>query len=570
MSSQRIEEKAKQFIQNEKEFRLGSLVTEQSHHLTANLSEKIATSTSAGLQNLLEVDYATLPYLEAFFQSSQFTDLQNDMRDTIQSGGRIFFTGCGATGRLSILLESAWREFWMNHQTKRDLKDRVISIMAGGDYALIKSVEGFEDFQEFGKKQIHDHGLNSNDMVVAITEGGETSFVIGTAWAGVETKCTTWMIYNNPTEQLLEKVSRSRDILNCPDVKNFCLCTGPMAIAGSTRMQATSIELLIIGSALENTIYTLLGNNTVLPEKYTQTYKKLLEEIGDIKNLNTLSTFTEAETKLFQLSGLVTYFANNSSIDLLTDTTERSPTFSIPPFRKSTETHLPDPFCFLKHPIYNTSQAWEFLLKRKIRGIDWCKNQYEKLNAPALLTKNPPDLSADSIKSYPIGNEQDDSRYNKKYNQASIVLIQSDLMNKDLEIKLLDSISVYNQKNTLFIGKKNTATQLPNIHPIDIEINDSPLRLWEHLATKIILNVHSTASMTLAGRVKGNWMIHVQATNKKLIDRATRLIADLAGIDYATACHQLHIAMDKIAKLPSDAPKPSPAWYVLHQYDALE
>ena len=30
--------------------------------------------------------------------------------DALKNGGRIFFTGCGATGRLSILLDSVWRD----------------------------------------------------------------------------------------------------------------------------------------------------------------------------------------------------------------------------------------------------------------------------------------------------------------------------------------------------------------------------------------------------------------------------------------------------------------------------
>ena len=58
--------------------------------------------------------------------------------------------------------------------------------MAGGDFALIKSVEGFEDFTAFGKKQIGDLGVSDRDAVFAITEGGETSFVIGTAWKGID------------------------------------------------------------------------------------------------------------------------------------------------------------------------------------------------------------------------------------------------------------------------------------------------------------------------------------------------------------------------------------------------
>ena len=70
--------------------------------------------------------------------------------------------------------------------------------MAGGDYALIKSVEGFEDFTAFGKKQITDLGVSAKDVVFAITEGGETSFVIGTAWAGVDAGAKVYFVYNNP------------------------------------------------------------------------------------------------------------------------------------------------------------------------------------------------------------------------------------------------------------------------------------------------------------------------------------------------------------------------------------
>ena len=60
--------------------------------------------------------------------------------------------------------------------------------MAGGDFALIKAVEGFEDFTQFGAKQIESvlpSGVREGDVVFAITEGGETSFVIGTAWQGL-------------------------------------------------------------------------------------------------------------------------------------------------------------------------------------------------------------------------------------------------------------------------------------------------------------------------------------------------------------------------------------------------
>ena len=46
--------------------------------------------------------------------------------------------------------------------------------------------------------------------------------------------------------------------------------------------------------------------------------------------------------------------------------------------------------------------------------------------------------------------------------------------------------------------------------------------------------------MGCCGRLAGNWMAHVDTSNKKLIDRGTRLIVELAGVDYVTACHALH------------------------------
>src|SRR5260370_40874122 len=110
-----------------------------------------------------------------------------------------------------------WRDFWQRRRTRsiaiaratEEFEDRAFSVMAGGDYALIKAVEGFEDFTVFGKKQIGDLGVSAKDVVFAITEGGETSFVIGTAWKGIEVGAKVYFVYNNPDELLCRHVTRS-------------------------------------------------------------------------------------------------------------------------------------------------------------------------------------------------------------------------------------------------------------------------------------------------------------------------------------------------------------------------
>ena len=138
-------------------------------------------------------------------------------------------------------------------------EDRAFSVMAGGDFALIKAVEGFEDFTAFGRKQIGDLGVAARDVVFAITEGGETSFVIGTAWKGVETGAKVYFVYNNPDDILCAHVERSREVIQDPRIEKINLTTGPMAITGSTRMQATTIQLCVMLTVMEMVLRDLLA-----------------------------------------------------------------------------------------------------------------------------------------------------------------------------------------------------------------------------------------------------------------------------------------------------------------------
>ena len=98
------------------------------------------------------------------------------------------------------------------------------------------------DFTKFGEKQICDLGVSSKDVVFAITEGGETSFVIGTAWAGLHAGAKVYFVYNNPDEILCEHVQRSREVIQDTRIGKINVTSGPMGITGSTRMQATSSD----------------------------------------------------------------------------------------------------------------------------------------------------------------------------------------------------------------------------------------------------------------------------------------------------------------------------------------
>ena len=119
--SESAKAKARDFIDNEKQFQLGFLPTEQSNPITATLEEDFKRSTLAGVQCLQRGDRQIAITMRHVFASPEFKSLVDSMVETLSFTTsqpfnsstfqpfnrhlpRIIFSGCGATGRLSILL----------------------------------------------------------------------------------------------------------------------------------------------------------------------------------------------------------------------------------------------------------------------------------------------------------------------------------------------------------------------------------------------------------------------------------------------------------------------------------
>jgi N-acetylmuramic acid 6-phosphate etherase len=77
------------------------------------------------------------------------------------------------------------------------------------------------------------------------------------------------------------------------------------------------------------------------------------------------------------------------------------------------------------------------------------------------------------------------------------------------------------------------------------EVLTGSTRLKAGTAQKLILNMISTASMAQLGKVYGNLMVDVQPSNRKLVDRATRIISEVAQVPYEQARHALEQANDE-------------------------
>jgi N-acetylmuramic acid 6-phosphate etherase len=79
------------------------------------------------------------------------------------------------------------------------------------------------------------------------------------------------------------------------------------------------------------------------------------------------------------------------------------------------------------------------------------------------------------------------------------------------------------------------------------EIVAGSTRMKAGTATKLVLNMISTAVFIRLGYVYGNLMVNVQPKNSKLIDRARRIVAQAAGVTYDAAGDLLAAAGNRVA-----------------------
>ncbi len=539
LSKQRSED----FLQISSQFKLGALVTESSHPVTANLSAVAKQDIAAALELLFQVDADVLKKFQEFAASGCAETIAATLVQTVKNGGRIFFTGCGSTGRLSILLDSVWRDFW-KQQKNPDIENRSFSVMAGGDYALIKSVEGFEDFTDFGKKQMADLKVSTQDAVFAITEGGETSFVIGTAWKAVEVGAKVYFVYNNPDDILCEHVQRSREVIQDARIEKINLTTGPMAITGSTRMQATSIQLAVMLTILEIVARELLGQDAKnVATDFAAQFTELLATLRSKDFCAQLAKLVAFEEKTYRAGGKNNYYTNRFGIDVLTDTTERSPTYCTPPFRKFDDTTATESWSFLFMPDDWTDNAWANILKREPRCIGWSKLEVRTLVGELEMERVleiTNKIKVSELMRFKIGSNG--IRYRAQSFGDSAVAVISNLENTSFHMGALKRAADFQSRTAklTFVSKSaagKSSSAIPDCLLVGVPLPQTSFLLdgVTRLAVKLVMNTLSTCTMVRLGRVMGNFMVWVVPSNLKLIDRATRYITKLTGLEYVAA-----------------------------------
>jgi len=412
-------------------------------------------------------------------------------------------------------------------------------------------VEGFEDFTAFGRKQMADLDVSPQDVVFAITEGGETSFVIGTAWQGAEAGAKVYFVYNNPDEILCEHVQRSREIIQDARIEKINLTTGPMAITGSTRMQATSIQLCVMLTVLEIVARELIGTNSKnVPAQFLAALEEAHGSLRAPEFLASLAKLVALEEKVYRGGHKNNYHANRFGIDVLTDTTERSPTFCTPPFRKFDDSTAAESWAYLFVPDDWTDTAWKNLLKRKPRCIEWSEKEIlelvgeEKLEHTMELIKK---ISPTELMRYKIG--INGLKYRDQIVGDCAVAVVSRKEDGELLWKQLERAAKFNAKTAqIYFGHQQSAEsvlqitdRVSNCVTVFVRVPETIFLLdgVTRVMVKLVMNALSTCTMVRLGRVMGNYMVWVVPSNLKLIDRATRYITKLTGLTYEAATELL-------------------------------
>lgn len=186
-------------------------------------------------------------------------------------GGRLFYVGAGTSGRLGVLDASECPP------TFRSPPEMVQGIIAGGQPALRKSVEGAEDDVDAGAKAVVERAVNSRDVVIGIAASGTTPFVWGALREAKGRRATTVLLCFNPYLKIPREFQPT--IVIAPNL-------GPELLTGSTRLKAGTATKLLLnifstlamvksGKVISNLMVDLNPSNSKLRERAVRIVQEL-------------------------------------------------------------------------------------------------------------------------------------------------------------------------------------------------------------------------------------------------------------------------------------------------------
>lgn len=191
--------------------------------------------------------------------------------EKMKAGGRLFYIGAGTSGRLGVVDASEIPPTYGMQEGK------VIGLMAGGDRAIRKAVEHAEDNWEQAWKDLQEHHISKQDVLIGIAASGRTPYVIGGVRAARLNGIVTGCISCNQNTDLGKEVDHPIEVV-----------VGPEFVTGSTRMKAGTAQKLVL-NMISTTVMIRLGRvkgNKMVDMQLTNRKlvhrgtKMIMEELG--------------------------------------------------------------------------------------------------------------------------------------------------------------------------------------------------------------------------------------------------------------------------------------------------
>jgi N-acetylmuramic acid 6-phosphate etherase len=184
-------------------------------------------------------------------------------------GGRLIYVGAGTSGRLGVLDASECPPTFSADPAQ------VVGVIAGGDTALRRAIEGAEDSSELGAQDVQKLEVSARDTVVGITASGTTPYVLAALDAARSLGAATVGFTCN----------RDAPIASHADI-TIAVVVGPELLAGSTRMKAgtatkmvlnmlTTGAMVRLGKTYGNLMVDLQASNDKLVARSVRILKQL-------------------------------------------------------------------------------------------------------------------------------------------------------------------------------------------------------------------------------------------------------------------------------------------------------
>lgn len=212
----------------------------------------------------------------------------NFVLQSFKTGGRLIYLGAGTSGRLGVLDAVECPPTFSTNP------EMVKGLIAGGDGAYVKAVEGAEDRPDLGENDLRNINLTEKDTVIGLAASGRTPYVIGGLQYARSMGAKTVAISCNENAAMSKEADQAIEVV-----------VGPEVLTGSTRLKAATAQkmilnmistssMILLGKVYENLMVDVHVSNKKLKERAIS----IIQKVTNVSYQEASETLEEANNQV--------------------------------------------------------------------------------------------------------------------------------------------------------------------------------------------------------------------------------------------------------------------------------